>query len=295
MAPPPPESHPPAPLLSVVTVVRDDRDGLRRTRMSLAAQTVRDFEWLVSDGGSTDGTADDVATALVDGTAAWTRSGPDGGPFGGMNRALAAARGRWLLFLNAGDRLAGPGVLAGLLPLLAAPDGPDLILGDSVEPGAGGRPRRKRGRPASAIAYGMPTHHCAILYRRTALAGLAYPERFAVAADYALTAALIRAGGRAARWPDCVAETEPAGISGRLAERGRMEQDAIRRDVLKLGPVARAIIGLAQVTAGKLRTTLPKTYDALRYRPARERTVVGGMGTPDSTMRYADGSHNRAP
>ena len=44
--------------LSIITVSYNDTAGLRRTRDSIRSQTFRDFEWIVVDGGSTDGSKD---------------------------------------------------------------------------------------------------------------------------------------------------------------------------------------------------------------------------------------------
>ena len=50
-----------APLISIVTVVRNDRSGFEATGQSIATQQFRDFEWVVVDGASTDGLPDDLS------------------------------------------------------------------------------------------------------------------------------------------------------------------------------------------------------------------------------------------
>jgi glycosyltransferase involved in cell wall biosynthesis len=79
------------------------------TAQSLVQQTCRDFEWIVMDAASTDGTADvarsfgDLVTELV--------SEPDSGIYEAWNKALPRIRGRWVLFLGAGDALYAADVL----------------------------------------------------------------------------------------------------------------------------------------------------------------------------------------
>lgn len=99
-----------APTLTIVTICRNDRPGLERTLASIRAQTWRDFEVELVDGASTDATAD-VVRALAD---PWIRatSEPDRGIFDAQNKGWRRARGTWCLFLNAGDSLAAPDVLA---------------------------------------------------------------------------------------------------------------------------------------------------------------------------------------
>ena len=107
-------------LLSVVTVVLDDRKGLEATAASLATQTWSDFEWIVKDGGSTDGTRDVLET--IEPRPARIASGRDGGIYGAMNAALALCSGEWVLFLNAGDTLCSPQTLADIATWLTSTD-----------------------------------------------------------------------------------------------------------------------------------------------------------------------------
>ena len=80
-----------APKLSIVTVNRNDAAGLARTLDSVRAQTFRDFEHVVIDGASTDGSVDEIR-ARADGLAYWT-SEPDGGIYAAMNKGWRRARG----------------------------------------------------------------------------------------------------------------------------------------------------------------------------------------------------------
>lgn len=105
-------------LISIVTVVLDDALGLRATADSLSGQATSNFEWLVKDGGSTDGTAESLATLTP--RPAWCESSPDAGIYGAMNAAATHAQGDWLLFLNAGDVLSDNTTLAHVDPILSS-------------------------------------------------------------------------------------------------------------------------------------------------------------------------------
>lgn len=256
---------PARPLLSVVTVVRDDAAGFAATRDSLSIQSFRDFEWLVAEGGSVDGTAAAVLHAVGDGEIGWARLGPDTGPFDGMRLALAQARGTFTLFLNAGDRLAGPDSLTRVVPHLDDPN-LDLLCAAAGEFDTCGRLRVKRPRSPGAIAYGMPTHHCAIIYRTDAARRVGLPNGYAVAADYALTAGLIAAGASVRLDDAPLAVFGPPGLSRRLAVQGRWEQDDIRRTVLGMGPIGRRLILGTQNLAARLSRDWPAIHGILRYR-----------------------------
>lgn len=117
--------------ISVITVNRNNREGLRKTLESVAAQTVRPFECIVFDGASTDGSA-----ALLEEFAAcitWSVSEPDKGIYPAMNKGIAHAGGDYCLFMNSGDCFASDKVLAELEELEFSADiiaGNTLVLTD---------------------------------------------------------------------------------------------------------------------------------------------------------------------
>ena len=96
-----------SPLFSIITPVLNDRAGLEKTIASVLSQPHGLFEFLVLDGGSTDGTP-----ALLGQQPEQVRwvSEPDGGVYQAMNKGLAMASGEFVYFLGAGDTLR-PGAL----------------------------------------------------------------------------------------------------------------------------------------------------------------------------------------
>ena len=114
------------PRVSIVTVNRDNAAGLAKTLDSVRAQTFRDFEHVVIDGGSKDGSVDEIR-AREDGLAYWV-SEPDAGIYNAMNKGLRRARGEYVQFLNSGDWLCDPQVLERAFP--DPPFGEDLLYGD---------------------------------------------------------------------------------------------------------------------------------------------------------------------
>lgn len=89
--------------LSIITVNLNNRDGLQRTIDSVVGQTFTDYEWIVIDGGSTDGSRE-LIEQYADHFAYWC-SEPDKGIYNAMNKGIAHAKGEWLQFLNSGDWL----------------------------------------------------------------------------------------------------------------------------------------------------------------------------------------------
>lgn len=89
------------PKLSIITINYNNLEGLKRTVESLVNQTWREFEYIVIDGGSTDGSAEYIQSqsANID---YWV-SEPDKGIFHAMNKGIKVSNGDYLLFLNSGD------------------------------------------------------------------------------------------------------------------------------------------------------------------------------------------------
>ncbi|MGQ9367406.1 glycosyltransferase family 2 protein [Azospirillum sp. ST 5-10] len=251
------------PLLSVVTVVRNDRAGLAATAASLRAQRWRGFEWLVADGASADGTAQWLAAHAAD--TAWWRSAADAGPYDAMNAGLAAARGDWVLFLNAGDTLAAPDTLRRVAAALDAAPHADFLYADALERLHDGRIRRKPARSHRLAAFGMFTHHQAMLYRHRLVARLRFDTRWTIGADYAFTLHALRRARRVERlhFPLCV--FAGGGLSQRHAAAGRADQAAIRREVLGSSRAFCLGISLLQWAALILRRRFARVYETLRF------------------------------
>lgn len=97
-----------APLISVITITYNAASVIRPTLQSLNSQTFRNFEHLVIDGASKDDTVSIVRGMCPDSI---ILSEPDRGLYDAMNKGLRAAKGKYLLFLNAGDALHTPDTL----------------------------------------------------------------------------------------------------------------------------------------------------------------------------------------
>lgn len=89
--------------LSIITVNLNNREGLRRTMESVISQTWNDYEWIIIDGGSTDGSK--VLIEEKQALLAYWCSESDRGVYHAMNKGIVKAKGTYLYFLNSGDVL----------------------------------------------------------------------------------------------------------------------------------------------------------------------------------------------
>ena len=86
---------------SIITINFNNKEGLRKTIESVIQQTFHDFEFIVIDGGSTDGSMDVLQE--YDAKINYWVSEPDGGIYQGMNKGIKKATGEYLNFMNSGD------------------------------------------------------------------------------------------------------------------------------------------------------------------------------------------------
>ena len=238
-----------APLVTVVTVVLDDVAGLRQTAMSVLAQRGVAFEWVVIDGGSTDGTV--LAIQALAGRIAHWSSQADEGVYDAMNRGVRAATGQYVSFMNAGDRFADTSSLARLAEETAT-HRPAMVCGGAIScyPSGIALHRRPR-RVATCIRHQAPCSHQAMLTRADLLRAVPFDRRFRIAADYALACRLFVQGERFALTGRTIAVTRQGGtsLSHRQAWRSLCEKWVIQREILGCGRTCSGLSALRRIGA----------------------------------------------
>ena len=115
------------PLLTIITVNLNNYIGLSKTVESVIGQTFKDFEFIVIDGGSNDGSIE-VIKKFARNINYWI-SESDKGIYNAMNKGIQKAQGQYSLFLNSGDSLYNSGVLQAVSQYLTGEF--DLICGSS--------------------------------------------------------------------------------------------------------------------------------------------------------------------
>ncbi len=96
--------------LSIITVNYNNCNGLKKTINSILSQTWKDFEWIIIDGGSTDGSFEIIknlsetlsSNSIFNPLSYWC-SEKDDGVYNAMNKGIAKANGEYLNFMNSGD------------------------------------------------------------------------------------------------------------------------------------------------------------------------------------------------
>ena len=193
--------------ISIITVCKNPGDAIKRTVESVLAQTYNDIEYIIIDGASTDGTVEwleDINSpdpSVDSGPPSLSKreglgvsfkflSEPDTGIYNAMNKGTALATGDFLLFLNAGDYLAGGDVIADVVGNIEKNKGVcDIYFGDiiSEDPDSGERyevqNRLKNINSIKSFFWSVP--HAAAFIKKDALTKAGgYDENFKIAADY---------------------------------------------------------------------------------------------------------------
>ena len=116
--------------LSVITINYNNKVGLEKTIKSVICQTFKDFEYIIIDGGSTDGSVD-VIKKYEDNINYWV-SEKDNGIYHAMNKGVKVAKGDYCLFMNSADKIYKKTTLQ---EVFVQPLSEDIIYGHIVSDG----------------------------------------------------------------------------------------------------------------------------------------------------------------
>jgi putative colanic acid biosynthesis glycosyltransferase len=247
---------------TVITVNLNNLAGLVATAESLLHQDHADFEWWVLDGGSTDGSTAYLAE-ISDRRLSYV-SEKDRGIYDAMNSGLDRAVGRYVIFMNAGDRFADSGVLGDVRKFI---DGRDIgiVYGDAIEVG-GGPESLKRALPHWIVAYSMFTHHQAMFYLRRGVGKARYDLTYSLAADWAFTARLLKKGVAAKHFKRVVCRFQRGGASQSLGSvtQAEVELRRLHREVLASPWPVRSLLIETKLFMNRIRRLWPNLYTAIR-------------------------------
>jgi glycosyltransferase involved in cell wall biosynthesis len=169
-----------SPLLSVITVVRNSAEQLEFTIRNIINQSFKDFEYIVIDGGSRDGTVE-VLKKHQNNIKYWV-SESDRGIYDAMNKGVKAAKGRWVIFMNAGDCFYDKSVIEQMRPFFAKEA--DIIYG-SCEVRYGPEYRWiEKCKAIDELWRGMICCHQSMFTKLSLLKELCFDTKYSIASDY---------------------------------------------------------------------------------------------------------------
>lgn len=161
--------------LSVITVNYNDREGLLKTVKSVVEQSFKDYEYIIIDGGSTDGSVE-VLEKYADKITYWV-SEPDKGIYNAMNKAIDVANGEYCIFMNSGDTFFSNETIE---QVFSSNPSEDIICGST-------QTVEKLKEAPTEITFGYLfsntiCHQCAFI-RTSLMAKYKYDEKYRIVAD----------------------------------------------------------------------------------------------------------------
>ncbi|MFZ1331702.1 MAG: glycosyltransferase family 2 protein [Flavobacteriales bacterium] len=211
--------------LSVITICLNDRAGLERTFESVFSQTTQNFDLVVVDGGSTDGSKE-LIEQNKERVTRWV-SEKDNGIYDAQNKGWRMAGTEFVQFLNAGDVFAEVDVLENVLPLLT--EEVDTVYGNAALADHRGRYGLKVHPDPITSAWLMKEviSHSAQFIRRSLLQQFnGYDTRFGIAADYAFFAQAFWNGDlRLKKWDQVVTIFNTEGVSSDPIQKERIARE----------------------------------------------------------------------
>jgi glycosyltransferase involved in cell wall biosynthesis len=273
--------EPVRPLVSVITVVLNARNLVARTVSSVRAQTYDNIEYIIIDGGSDDGTVEELQR-LEESIDRWT-SEPDNGIAEAFNKGLSLANGEIVGILNAGD-VYEPRAISAIVEAYGAQPETDVACGAIRLTERGVAPLVCLPSP-SRLELETAVYHPAVFVRRAAYQRFGYfNEAYRFAMDYELLLRFRKAGAVFQVLTEVLATMDLTGISGAHWYRGLSEVRRARAVYFSSGNVlfhhVRAVLmnllarGLRIVGLGRLH----RAYWRLRNlrTPQRERAQQTG-------------------
>lgn len=165
--------------ISVVTVCYNAVSTIEQTILSVINQTYSNIEYIIIDGGSTDGTVD-IIKKYTDKIAYWI-SEPDKGIYDAMNKGIDKASGEWINFMNAGDSFYESSTIESFISKVSP--NTDIAYGDTMVLMSVGR-LLKRAKDLNLIMKGMVFGHQATFVKMRLMKKTKFDVSFRSSGDY---------------------------------------------------------------------------------------------------------------
>lgn len=167
-----------SPLISVITVSYNAALTIEQTILSVINQTYQNIEYIIIDGGSTDGTLD-IIRKYTDKITYWV-SEPDDGIYDAMNKGIKVATGKWINFMNSGDSFCDNNVLERIFSVFYN-EKVRFIYGDTIL-NYDGHYKKAKPLPINYLKKGMPFCHQSVFIRNDSINE--YKTKYKIAADF---------------------------------------------------------------------------------------------------------------
>ena len=227
--------------LSIITINWNNAAGLEKTISSVAAQTCKEFEYVIVDGASTDGSVDVIKNHESEIAHLQWVSEPDKGIYNAMNKGIRMASGDYIQILNSGDILANPNVVEMMYKTLEAKAYPEIMYGNMIKDSVNGKKIRDKGfagrKPTMIDFFHSTLNHDPAYIKRSLFEKFGYyRENLPITADWRWYVEAIPFGGVEPVYVDIdVTIFDMTGVSETQLAKREQERDEELQRILPLG------------------------------------------------------------
>lgn len=178
--------------LSIITINYNNIVGLRKTVDSILNQSYSDFEWIVIDGGSNDGSREIIENNSSH-FSYWCCE-PDNGIYNALNKGLLHAHGEYVQFLNSGDWLYSHNTLEDAMSIIESKESEcEIFYGNMIQVNNGGHLNPIIYPENLGLFFFLYYNIChqATFYKRHLFNGNFYDESFSIVSDWAMNLKLM--------------------------------------------------------------------------------------------------------
>lgn len=252
-------------LFSIITICYNDLEGLKMTYDSVKKQKNKDYEIIIIDGNSTDGTKEWLKN-INEENIIW-KSEPDKGIFDGMNKGLAMASGDYIIFMNSSDEFENSLVLDKISKRIrVCKIKPIFIYGDSIDSTSEGKRLYKKARNYKNNWKGLFTSHQAMMFKNKT--GIRFQLKYSLAADYAYVAEYINLANDEnileLKFPIC--NFKLGGTNETERFKALKEDFQIRREIIGISYYYSSLLFVLHFIHTLLKRAFPFLTQSIRYK-----------------------------
>lgn len=240
---------------SIITICRNNLEGLKATYQSIINQESRDYQWVVVDGNSQDGTKEWLSSLSG---IEWI-SENDEGIYDAMNKGISMANGKFMIFMNSGDCFASADVLSKSLEKIKKKDNPVFVFGDSIDISETGEQFYRKAKNYRRNWSGMITQHQAMFFNRMELESLTYDNTFPLSGDYAFISKAIKelSDSQILKLNFPICNFSMGGVNESKRFQAIKEDFKIRKEIIGVPSISNALLYLMHFVHAIIKKSIP--------------------------------------
>lgn len=216
--------------LSIITITYNNLQGLKLSAESILNQTFSDYEWIVIDGNSEDGTKE-YLEQIVPQPTYWI-SEPDKGIYDAMNKGIRKANGKWCIFMNSGDSFYDSNVLEKVFSQF--PDHGDIIYCDAIFKHSDGELYIQYPNKLDIVFFCSKSicHQATFIKTQLLVDSNGYSTEYKIVSDWRAWIEWIVQGRNFVHLPIIVCNFDTSGIGSTRIEAARQERKKVFEELL---------------------------------------------------------------